>query len=320
MSGTGGFGTEIAEWKFFDGGGTQIATTGGTASASGVGFGLGPANAFDGSSSTFWDSGDQATAAIPDWLQYQFTSAVTVASFSIQARNDATYYAQAPASWALQGSSDGSTWTTIGKYSAKWASANQTQTFDVGSFALGKAYRLLITADSAGQNTSIAEWKLFDGGGTQISTPVGVSGASSSGGAANASTQGFNGGNFPAPAAFDGSASTFWTSQTAGGSPPSSGSPEWLEYRFSSSSPSALGSFSITARNDGSYNQAPSAFSLQSSPDDVTWTTVGTYTATWTGAGQTQTFTVSGGGGGGLLMNPGMDGGMRPQMKGGMNG
>jgi hypothetical protein len=276
----------IAEWKFFDGSGSQIATTGGTASAN-QGSGN-AANAFDGNTSTWSDGGSTPSYANPYWIQYQFASAVTVGSFSITSRNDGTWYAQAPQAWSIQGSNDGSTWTTIGYYSAVWTGALQTQTFTLGAFGLGVAYRLLITADAVNQNTTIAEWNLYDGSGTLISTPIGSSGASSSGGAALASTTWSASTATSAADAFDGSASTFWNSASPVGHPTTT-DPEWLAYLFSASAVT-VGSFSITARNDGSYNQAPSAFSLQSSSDLTTWTTLQTYTATWTSVGQVQTF------------------------------
>src|SRR5690349_18691943 len=122
----------VVDWKFYDGSSTQIATTGGTASASDSTFGA-ASNAFDGNASTFWATGSAPTPSAPHWLQYQFASAITPATFSITARNDSLYY-QAPGSLSLQGSNDGTNWTTVGNYSAGWSSAGQTQTFAVGSY------------------------------------------------------------------------------------------------------------------------------------------------------------------------------------------
>src|SRR5689334_14274860 len=87
----------IAEIKFYDSGSTQIATTGGTASADDASFGA-AANAFDGSASTFWATGSPATPTGPHWIQYQFASAVAVASYSIANRSDANW--QNPDSWS----------------------------------------------------------------------------------------------------------------------------------------------------------------------------------------------------------------------------
>jgi uncharacterized protein YaiE (UPF0345 family) len=119
------------------------------------------------------------------------------------------------------------------------------------------------------------EWTLYDSGSAQISTANAAVSASSI----------FNRGQYAGSYAMDGSASTFWNSS---GNPNSS--PEWVACRFTSS-PSAVASFSLQAT--ASYTQAPTAFVLQQSTDGgVTWTALKTYTATWSSAGQTQTFTV----------------------------
>jgi len=242
-----------------------------------------PSFAFDNNAATFWNASGVPTAASPQWIRAQFASAVTVVSFSVQARNDASC-GQTPTCFILQGSSDGSIWTTIGDYCATSWSAGQVQTFTAGNFGLGVAYRLRITANGSG-GVSLSEWKLYDGGGTQISTPVGSSGASSSGGASAASESATSSTN-----GFDGNSSTFWASSNA----PSTGSPQWLAYFFSDSS-ITLGSFSITDRS-GNTSQAPTTFSLQKSTDNgATWTTLQSYTDTWSSDG-THTFTVSGGG------------------------
>jgi alpha-L-fucosidase 2 len=263
----------IAEIKFYDSGGSQIATTGGTASADDVTFGA-ASNAFDGNASTFWATSSQATPASPHWIQYQFPSAVTPATYSIAIRNDILF--QCPDSWSLQGSNDGSTWTTIGNYSAPWTSAGQVQTFSVGSFGLGDAFRLLITSTDGTSVCSIAEWTLYDSGGTPISFTDGASSALSvySGEGTDGSAE-----------AFDGDAATYWASNAT----PTVASPQWLAFRFNSSG-LTVGSFSITARTSNP-NQTPHDFTLQKSVDGgATWTDIQSFTAaTWTN-GATQTF------------------------------
>lgn len=302
--GTGGA-VSIAEWKFFDGSGSAISTSGGTASASSTVANT-PASAFDGSASTFW-AGNPPTYSSPVWLQYEFTTTVTVGSFSLTNRNDMSL--QDPSEWILQGSNNGSTWTNIGRYSTgQWTSASQTITFQIGSFGLSTAYRLNVTNnESGGGVTALAEFALYNGA-SQITTDVG---GSATHGAAFSSTSQDGAGE-----AFDGNNSTYWAS--------SAGTlPQWLAYGFSSGSePAAITSFTITSRS-GSLGQSPTAFTFDKSTDGgVTWTTLGSsYTTpgTWSN-NETRTFTVTGAGGGGLIVNPGLDGGMRPQLKGGMNG
>lgn len=269
--------TSVAELKFFDSLGSQIPTTAGTASASSVFSTFVAANAFDGSGSTFWDSSTTPNLTAPTWLQYQFPSAVAVNTFSIQARNDSSF-TQTPLWFALQASNDGSTWTTIGNYTASsWTTAGQTQTFTAGT-GLGNAYRLRITGiNGTSTNVGIAELKFFDAGSTQIPTTGGWPLASS-----------VFSGSFTADKAFDGNASTFWDSNGV----PSSGSPQYLAYQFFSTVSPA--SFSITNRPDTSWStQSPTAFSLETSNDSGnTWTSVQTYATSWAAAGQVNTFTI----------------------------
>lgn len=277
--GDGGDAVAVAELKFYDSTSALIPTTGGTSLASSTYPGQPVANAFDGNASSFWNSNNTPTNAAPEWLRYQFASAVDVRSFTVQTRNDSFFY-QGPSSFALQGSNDGTAWTTLGNYGAAWTSAGQTITFNNISRALGPAYRLLITASQDGSAPSIAEWKLFDSTGAQI-TADNVNGASSC-------SSIFNRGQFSGAFAFDANVSTWWASANVA----SSGAPEWLAYRFTSTPP-AIYSFSIQARGGASYSQSPSVFSMQSSPDGVTWTTVQAWTATWTSSAQVITFGVA---------------------------
>jgi hypothetical protein len=269
----------ITEWKFFDSGSTQIATTGGTPLSSSNNGGEGPANAFDGNTSTIWTPNPAPNFANPQWLRYQFPSAVTPATYSIQNRN-ASSPLWAPDSWSLQSSDDGTTWTTVGNYSAAWTTPLQTQTFTVGAYGLGDWYRLLITSVASGSNhCRIGQIVFKDASGTAISLVNGFSNASTCiVGADNGSADAFDG--LPA--------SGQWESNNN----PTPGSPEWIGYRFFASA--AVVSFDLYAGNDFLFNNAPLNFSLQKSTDGgTTWVTVGAYTAaTWT-QGAKQTFGVA---------------------------
>jgi len=260
----------ISEIKFFDGTSTQIPTTGGTASTDDATNGA-AANAFDGNAATFWATGSPATPSAPHWIQYQFTSAVTPVTYSLT--NRSTNF-QNPDSWTLQSSNDGSTWTTVGNYSAAWTSAGQTLTFNVAGNGLGTAYRLLITAVDGGTVAAMVELVFKDSGGTAIPLSNGASFAST------VNNGDFNDGSADA---FDGNTGTFWASN---GNPATAA--EWLGYRFASTA--SVGSFSITARS-GAQNQTPANFSLQKSTDGgATWTTLQTYTSTGWAGSETRTF------------------------------
>jgi hypothetical protein len=265
----------IAEWTMRDPGGSPIATTGGTASASATFGGGAPANAFDGNPSTFW-VGATASTGSPQWLQYQFPSPVDVASFDILAENGGSgYWIGTPEDFSLQSSDDGITWTTAYSFlGAGWAGPSWSNTFTAGTAApasFGIGWRLLITLAGLGTQVQISEWKLYDAAGTQISTSA-YAGQCSSVALNHGPSLAFNG---------DG-CSNYWQSSGV----PSGGSPEWLEYEFASPSVS-VASFSIQAPGS---TTAPVNFSVQYSYDGTTWTTAGIYTAaTWTGC-STQTF------------------------------
>lgn len=107
---------------------TAGVPTGGTATASSTYGGDYPANAFDGNAATYWESD-----ALPEWLQYAFATDTELTGYGIQARNHASGTARAaPTDWTLEGSLDGSSWTTLDTQSgvSGWT-ANQTRTYDL---------------------------------------------------------------------------------------------------------------------------------------------------------------------------------------------
>ncbi|CAJ4966302.1 F5/8 type C domain [Burkholderia pseudomallei] len=82
----------------------------GTASASSSNASYPAANAFDGSTSTWWASNG---AANPTWLAYDFGAgnAWDIQQITITSRNDGSYSSQSPTAFYVQYSDDGSTWT-----------------------------------------------------------------------------------------------------------------------------------------------------------------------------------------------------------------
>lgn len=132
ITGTAGSAVSITDWKLFDAGSTQFATTtySATASSTYTGQAFPPYLAFDGLNTTYWSSNAAPTVPSPQWLRYDFAGSTPVASVSIQTRNDGNYN-QGPTTFQVQYSLDnGSTWTTGGTYTAStWTSAGQTQTF-----------------------------------------------------------------------------------------------------------------------------------------------------------------------------------------------
>lgn len=269
----------IAEWVPKDGSGTIIPTTGGTASASSSYPGQPASNAFDGSASTFW----LANGAAPQWLQYQFTSAVDIVSFTLTSPPSGVNAKNTPMDFQLQYSDDGSAWFTRYSYTgAGWGgSGGATLTFDASNqLVVSPAiwWRLDITAAGGAAAVSIAQWTLIDPGGNPFATATYSASATST----------YNGDSACPYNAFDSNLATWWNSNAA----PSGGSPQYLIYKFASLV--TVNSFSIQARNDSLYTQSPTTFSLEYSFDGVNWVSVGSYTAAaWTGAGQVQTFGLS---------------------------
>lgn len=101
------------------------------------------------------------------------------------------------------------------------------------------------------------------------------------GGTASASST-FSGSYLPANA-FDGNLSNLWSAAASDKS-------AWLEYDFGVGNAFAIQYVVLIARNDGFSNYSPTAFSLQSSDDNATWTAVATPSAAgWTN-GSTQAF------------------------------
>lgn len=90
--------------------------------------------AFDNNNATMW-----VATSLPAWVQYQFASAVDVAEYTIRVRNDG-FEVEAPQTWELQSSPDGSTWSTQDARSAQtgWSSSEQ-RTYSVSGVAVSDA-------------------------------------------------------------------------------------------------------------------------------------------------------------------------------------
>lgn len=116
----------VAELKLYNGS-AAISYTGATFTASSSLTGYPVAQAFDGNASTIWHvDGSPASA----WIQAQLSSAAKVTSFSITARSDQNDRLNA---FTLQGSNDGSSWTTLytGSNTASGWAQGDTKTFTI---------------------------------------------------------------------------------------------------------------------------------------------------------------------------------------------
>lgn len=101
-----------------------------------------------------------------EWLSIQFPSSVSVTSYSITGQyNFNDWMLQAPASFTVLGSTNGTTWVTLDTRSGlTWTTSGQVQTFYISSPSFYSYYAMVVT--TVGLNcydacTAIAEWRLF---------------------------------------------------------------------------------------------------------------------------------------------------------------
>jgi len=156
------------------GGSSGDLTEGGSAFDDGAGnpTGEGEAQAFDNSTST-----KCLVYASTGNIGYDFsgTTAYAVNSYTVASADDEP--GRDPKNWNLQGSNNGSTWTTVDTRSnISFASRKQTQTFSFTNSTAYQMYRLNVTANSAGSGyLQIAEIQMFASGGCSTpSAPTGL--------------------------------------------------------------------------------------------------------------------------------------------------
>ena len=136
--------------------------------------------AFDNDSDTRWGVG--ATSGI---LSVSLTAAKIVAGYSIRARND-SYLIDSPKDWTFEGSNNGSDWTVLDTQAGvtSW-SMNERKEFAVSSPASYLYYRLNISSNQSGTDTSVSEVELLEGvpygfdyysSGNRVVGPIALSG------------------------------------------------------------------------------------------------------------------------------------------------
>lgn len=122
-----------------------------------AGVGEGKAQANDGQVRTKW-----LTNTFSGWLQYKYAIGVRMSTYQITSANDAPL--RDPEDWTLQGSNDGSSWTTIHTVTGNvWTDRYETQTFTITSPNYYSYYKLDITDNvgGGGDLLQLAEWDLF---------------------------------------------------------------------------------------------------------------------------------------------------------------
>jgi predicted alpha-1,2-mannosidase len=148
-------------------------------------------NLKDCNNGTKWLQFAQPTAAAPLWVAYALDAPQTVKRYSLTSGNDSP--GRDPQDWQLQGSNDGSTWTTLDTRTGQsFADRQTTTTYAVDNPTAYSRYRLLFTANHGDTITQLSDWSISDGSDTlPPATPGGFAGgfsASSGTGFAEGST------------------------------------------------------------------------------------------------------------------------------------
>ncbi|ACT00431.1 discoidin domain-containing protein [Paenibacillus sp. JDR-2] len=113
--------------------------------------------AFDQNTSTKW-----LITTSTGWIQYKFATGVSqaVKSYTITSANDVP--TRDPKNWTLQGSNNGTTWTTLDtRTNETFANRFQTNTYTFTNTTSYSYYRLNITANSGATQIQLAEIGLF---------------------------------------------------------------------------------------------------------------------------------------------------------------
>lgn len=270
--------SKTAEIRMYDSSGTSLCS-GGTITASSNYPGYPPSNAFDGNTTTFWHTNNIPTSGSPEWIEYQFASAVDVAVFELMRYTNDT----GPTGLKLQYSDNNSTWTdATAALTTTYGTGEQWKIWAVATPPAGSylAWRFTITAVQGGGSTtpSVAEIAMrATPGGSTINPTNTIHEAKD-----------FFSSSYIPDYAFDANSATFWNAN--------SGASNWIKALFPI--PETVVEVAWTSRPDSlGPNQSPTSVTVEGSNNGgTTWTTVTTLTpATWTGTtGQTQTFTFGG--------------------------
>ncbi|MFB6612034.1 GH92 family glycosyl hydrolase [Agromyces sp. NPDC056379] len=113
--------------------------------------------AADGDSGTKW-----LVFSSTAWLRYDLSQSVQLASYTITSGDDAPE--RDPKNWIVQGSNDGTTWTTIDSRSNQdWTAAERgtKKTFELAGAASYSRYRLEIQANHSGGIIQLADFDLL---------------------------------------------------------------------------------------------------------------------------------------------------------------
>ena len=202
-------------------------------------------NATDGNSGTRWESNHDVS---PSWLRIDLGSAAALTSVVIdwEAANAANY--------EIQGSNDGSNWTTLSAQTGGTFGARTDTVTVSGSY---RYVRIYCTQRSAGNQWGYSIWEVRVFGGGTVTPPPGTNIALNKMATSSPALTGAN-------LAVDGNGDTRWESTHGGGT-------AWLQVDLGKSY--SLGSVAIDweAANAANYQ-------VQGSTNGSTWSTLATHT------------------------------------------
>ncbi|AGZ38905.1 GH92 family glycosyl hydrolase [Actinoplanes friuliensis] len=130
--------------------------------------GEGKTQVFDGDKGTKW-----LTFATTGWVQAKLAAPLTVEKYALTSANDVPE--RDPRDWQLQGSTDGTTWTTLDTQTGQaFEKRGQTKEYTVANPQPYSYYRLTITANGGAPIVQLAEVELAD---PAVPTPIPADGA-----------------------------------------------------------------------------------------------------------------------------------------------
>ncbi|GAB1821769.1 discoidin domain-containing protein [Herbidospora sp. RD11066] len=218
-----------------------------------------PGAAFDGDLTTRWAS----NFSDPQWIQADLGTTQQITQVVLH------WEAAYGRAFTIQTSDNGTTWTNV--YSTTTGTGGVQTLAVTGS---GRYVRLNGTQRGTGYGYSLWEFQVFGPGGT--TNPGGTCGTTNVAQGKTATASSLENAGTPASAAFDGSATTRWSSAYS--------DPQWLQVDLGS----ALPVCKVTLTWEGAY---ATAYKIQSSTNGTTWADLH---STTTGTGGTQTINVSG--------------------------
>ncbi len=237
--------------------------------------------------STYWVNASGSSGYLQIDLGVDFNGLLT--SYSIQV-NTIPEPTRAPKDWTMQGSNDGSSWTTLDTESGQisWASG-ETRTFSASSSGIAyRFFRLNITANNGASLIQVANLLLFGTPGTNFDLAphnMTANNLPSPYVASASSTFGSN----SAFHAFDGALGLvqYWIG-TGGGV-------DWLQLDIGAGRKGVVTSYYVQASLENEPLRMPKDFTLQGSNDGSTWTVLDTEAGqTGWGNGEVRGWPVSG--------------------------